>query len=310
MTSTRPTPDRASAFPIAPVVTFQYGDLVVRYESPDGATPLAIFPEFEEFRVSDDTPPSCTVSWTFGAIDLPTREPDVAGIVWDWWKEPDGSDLSIFYWLDQRVPYMALRFAPDMRRATIVQDAGQIGGIAHVGLHPMNELVACRLLPSLGAVNLHASTAVLDGRSALFMGHSGAGKTTIAELAHSLGAPILSDDRTIIGMRDGTPWSWGTPWHGSGRFTSSRSAPVGGIFLLVQAPEERLVPIAPARAWKEMFIRLIHQKLSETEVTDAFAVLDRLSASVPMWELHFRPVPEAIDTVRAALGGGAGRTGA
>ena len=70
MTSTRPTPDRASAFPIAPVVTFQYGDLVVRYESPDGATPLAIFPEFEEFRVSDDTPPSCTVSWTFGAIDL------------------------------------------------------------------------------------------------------------------------------------------------------------------------------------------------------------------------------------------------
>ena len=284
--------------------TLQYGPLVVRYESPEGTTRFRVPPEFEEFLAPDESAPGCRVSWTMGPVGRPAEPPLLEGQVWDYWRLPDESDLAVFYWRDDRSPYLELRFSPDLARATIVQDGAQIGDeTANVGMHPMTELIACRLLPGLGALNLHASGAVLDGRAVLFMGHSGAGKTTIADIASRAGAPILSDDRTIIGFRDGEPYAWGTPWHGTGRHTSSRTAPLGGIFLLVQAPDERVVRIPGPRAFQEMFVRLIHQKLTPRETEDALAALERLVGAVPVYELHFRPVPAALDAIRSALGG-------
>jgi ABC-type multidrug transport system fused ATPase/permease subunit len=49
-----------------------------------------------------------------------------------------------------------------------------------------------------GVILLHASAAVLRKKAVLFLGHSGAGKSTIAAVLHGQNRTVLSDDVTEI----------------------------------------------------------------------------------------------------------------
>lgn len=285
-------------------VTLRYGELVFRFTAADPSVRFRVPPEYEEFQVSPAERVSCTVSWTLGRVDVPRETAGLTVDVWENRRTPDGRDTTIFFRGHERAPYLSLAFEPGFERATVVQDPDALGyATADIGFYPMAEMMACRLLSRIGAVDLHASTATFEGRAYVFMGHSGAGKTTMSEIAIAAGAEILSDDRTIVAVRDGTPTAWGTPWHGSGRHTSSRVAPIQGIFLLVKDDHERVVPMSRHRAFKEMYIRLIHQKVTAPEVADALQTLEALVSIVPVAELHFRKVPQAF---RAALDAGAG----
>lgn len=69
------------------------------------------------------------------------------------------------------------------------------GGLAFLCLFEnyFRVVVAYRLL-ELGGVLLHSSAAVLEGRAHLFLGASGAGKTTAARMSRDRGLNVLSDD--------------------------------------------------------------------------------------------------------------------
>jgi hypothetical protein len=58
-------------------------------------------------------------------------------------------------------------------------------------------LVAYRLL-DLGGVILHSAGVVKDGAAFLFLGRSGAGKTTVSRLSLARGAEVLSDDLNAL----------------------------------------------------------------------------------------------------------------
>ena len=72
-----------------------------------------------------------------------------------------------------------------------------------------------------------------QGRGHLFLGHSGAGKSTTARLwIDRPGVRILSDDRIILRVREGRIWMYGTPWHGDAGIASPDCAPLDEIYLL------------------------------------------------------------------------------
>jgi HPr kinase/phosphorylase len=50
---------------------------------------------------------------------------------------------------------------------------------------------------------LHASCVAVDGRAVLITGASGAGKSGLALRLMALGAELVSDDRTMVRVRDG-----------------------------------------------------------------------------------------------------------
>ena len=52
---------------------------------------------------------------------------------------------------------------------------------------------------------LHATAVALEGRALLILGPSGAGKSSLALQLMALGAGLVSDDRTIITLRNGHP---------------------------------------------------------------------------------------------------------
>ena len=60
------------------------------------------------------------------------------------------------------------------------------------------RLLTSMLLPSRRAVLVHASGAVVQGEAVLFLGDSGAGKTTTARRMGREGAPRIADDLAIL----------------------------------------------------------------------------------------------------------------
>jgi hypothetical protein len=120
--------------------------------------------------------------------------------------------------------------------------------------HPENFLrVACAWLAvERGGLLLHASGVVRDGRGYIFFGHSGAGKSTVAEL--SPGAAVLSDDLVWLRLHGGRAWLYGVPFRGELQPARVNvSAPVAGIYALEQAQAHRLRPLPPLLGAARLF---------------------------------------------------------
>lgn len=142
------------------------------------------------------------------------------------------------------------RVARDLSRAELaLHPAADANGICPSPLrYPLDQILSWGLLAGIGGALLHAAVAVRAGVGWVFAGHSGAGKSTLAALCHAEGYRILNDDRVMVFRRAGEWKAAGTPWHGSGRFFEAAEVPLGGLFFLQKAAQDRLEPVSPSQA--------------------------------------------------------------
>jgi hypothetical protein len=141
----------------------------------------------------------------------------------------------------------------------------------------------------LGQGALVAHSAVIlgrDGRAHVFLGHSGAGKSTIASLAN--GRPVLGDDINLIRVGDLSATAEAALL-GQARFEASRldqPAVIAGFYWLKQSSEVKsraLPPSELARALLHTFL------LSDSELAPALmTALAQLVRQIPGFELSFR----------------------
>jgi hypothetical protein len=91
---------------------------------------------------------------------------------------------------------------------------------------------------------LHAATVIRDGKAYIFTGRSGAGKSTVATLSPQ--GSVLTDEISLLRRENGVWRAYGTPFWGEFKAAGSNSsAPVAGIFRLLQAPENRVTALRP-----------------------------------------------------------------
>ena len=90
------------------------------------------------------------------------------------------------------------RFRIDFRESTITAFDIESETADCVITHILHDHVAPRLLADLGDLVLHASTVRFGNGVALFLGETGAGKSTLATSLHQAGFPLLGDDAAII----------------------------------------------------------------------------------------------------------------
>lgn len=193
-------------------------------------------------------------------------------------------------------PYKVAIFDSTFTRGTILlrEDLDLI----HPLEYPLDEVMISNVLGRGRGVELH-SCGVIDaeGRGRLFVGVSGAGKTTTARLWEGASSRIVSDDRVIVREQDGAMRMYGTPWHGEAELALADSVPLAGIYLLVQADENALRSVPDAVAVAQMFrctFPLFHDS-GALQFTLSF--LERLASMVPVRELRFRPERSAVDLV-------------
>jgi hypothetical protein len=165
--------------------------------------------------------------------------------------------------------------------------------------YPADELLITNFL-SLGfGVEVHGC-GLLDAETGghLFVGHSGAGKSTTTRLWQRYRNPeVLSDDRIILRLHDGALWMYGTPWHGEVALCSPSRARIKRIFVLQHGKQNRIKPLLQAQAVGELFSRSFPPFYSAPAIESTMEFLTQLAQTVPCYEFSFLPNSSAVNAV-------------
>jgi hypothetical protein len=297
----------SSSFDTAPAtartLAFRVGGTSFRVFSED-AIEMALDPGLRDFEID----PSCDggdvqiqVSWT-DKLEIPTGTPLFnSGGLWSLYAEAGGYRFYFSTPYLGAAPYKAARFDPDFRRGELVMFRPYFESRKFVFPleYPLDELLMIHRLACGEGVEMHAVGVVDDGgRGHLFLGHSGAGKSTTARLwQEQSNAHILSDDRIILRLRDGRVWMHGTPWHGDAGIASPDAAPLSRIYLLEHASKSELVSIAPGRAAAEMFARSFVPHHSHQGLQFTLRFLERVTREIPCSVFRFLPDKSAVEMI-------------
>lgn len=179
--------------------------------------------------------------------------------------------------------------------------------------YPLDELLIMHRLTQERAIELHGVGIVgPEGASNLFIGHSGAGKSTTARLWTSLHeVEILSDDRIIVreDKREGKVYEdkfhddanqifmYGTPWHGEAHFAMPGRAPLGRIFVLEHGQGNVLTRLTRSQMVAELFARAFVPFHRHEYVDHALSFLERVADTVPCYRYSFEPDERAVERI-------------
>ncbi len=152
-----------------------------------------------------------------------------------------------------------------------------------------------------GIIILHAS-AVVDGEEAfLFLGPSGAGKTTISQLLQPV-SRLLADDRVYLVPQNG---GW-TAADGNrrvffgpldeGEASNLQGVPIRSIFHIFQAPTPHLAPLLPAQVCSLLVSATLWQKQWDEQVKrQMFSDLARIARQVSGYTFYFDRTQQTRD---------------
>ena len=208
-------------------------------------------------------------------------------------------------------PYRRLLVDGRLRKATLhlnerCAERSSFPGVALS--YPFDELLIMHRLTQERAIELHGTGIVrANGVANLFVGHSGAGKSTTTRLWTSREeVEVLSDDRIIVRYddgRDGPAGStamrmYGTPWHGEAMFASPNSAPLSRIFILEHGHGNVITRLSPSQAVGELFARAFVPFHRHEYIDNAISFLEQLVGSVPCYHYSFEPDERAVEKIQ------------
>jgi hypothetical protein len=165
--------------------------------------------------------------------------------------------------------------------------------------YPLDELLMVNLLAQGKGVEVHACGVVgSSGNGRLFVGQSGAGKTTIARLLQQdTGATILSDDRIILRQADNGIVMYGTPWHGEGMLASPSRAPLTAVYFLEKGQENELVVQERSDSISRLFTCSFPPFYNRDALGFTLTFLEDVVKTVPCYELRFKPEKHVVEFI-------------
>ena len=162
----------------------------------------------------------------------------------------------------------------------------QIVLIHHMALHNKGLLV-------------HSAGIELNGKGYIFPGRSGAGKSTVIRQLNELDDfGLLSDDRMIVRRIDNSFHAYGTPWPGDAGVAVNKGVPLAGLFFIHHSDHNRVEPLAPKEAVERLMPVSSIPWYDRQSVINLLDFCDDLIASVPAYDLYFKPTVEVADFLR------------
>lgn len=181
-------------------------------------------------------------------------------------------------------------FNHDYTRARIYNEREETfrkGGLHSLTLFPTDQILLAQVLADREGCYLHSSGVVLEGKGLLFVGHSEAGKSTMATLLKDK-AEVLCDDRIIVrrwpeGFRIYGTWS-----HGEVQEVSAGSAPLRSILFLEKAQENRLIPLDDKQEVIRKLLACLIKPFATADWWDKIlSLVEKMAREVPCYTLHF-----------------------
>ncbi len=251
------------------------------------------------------------VEWNSTLEPARGRELFHSGCLWSVHKFGDGF---LFDFTTERLgsrPYKRLIVDQDFRHARVIlnRECLTTDDASRALEYPLDELLITHYLSLGRGVELHACGLVHgDGESFLFVGHSGAGKSTTTRLwKRHVPVEVLSDDRIIVrrafakGVGQECPthtfFMHGTPWHGEADFASPDRAPVRRIFLLEHGTGNRIERFSRSAAVGELLARSFTPFYQPRFVDPVLALLEEMVESLPCYRFQFVPDQSAVERI-------------
>jgi hypothetical protein len=239
------------------------------------------------------------------SLQTPEKVPDfISGGLWSAYVSSSGTQ---FYFSSPAAgprPYKAAWFDPTFSRGHVVLNRSTFaaGTPIYPLEYPLDELAMMHRLALGDGIEVHAlGLADDDGSGYLFLGHSGAGKSTTARLwQQQPGVRLLSDDRIILRKHNEKFLMYGTPWHGDAGVASPECAPLSAIFLLEQSPVDQLITLSHTKAAAELFARAFVPHYRKSALAFSLDFAEQVTRSVPNWIFRFAPTPGAVEVIRHA----------
>lgn len=145
-------------------------------------------------------------------------------------------------------------------------------------------------------VAVHTSVIQYKGRTVLFLGESGTGKSTHTRLwrENIEGAVLLNDDSPILRIIDGTPWMYGSPWSGKTPCYKQESYPLAACVRLSQAPYNKIQRLSIPQAYAALHPSCPPDFAYDDTLYDCISeTIGEVLAQIPLYHLACLPNAEA-----------------
>ncbi len=269
---------------------------------------MVLEPSLWEFAMPRAASDECDVNVKVSlveALHVPEGEPLFAsGGLWSLYADNGGYRLNFLRSFPGESPYKSAWFDKNFRKGELQlsRQFFKSGEAIYPLEYPLDEVLMIHHLASGKGLEVHALGVVDDaGEGHLFLGHSGAGKSTSARLwLGQQGAHILSDDRIILRRAGGQIWMHGTPWHGDAGIASPRAALLTHIYVLEQWGRNELVAMPSSAATAEIFARSFVPRHCPEALNFALQFIEELAAELPCDVFRFLPQPSAVEVIRHA----------
>jgi hypothetical protein len=300
-------------------------------ESPEDVT---LVPALGAFRANSQSPHvRMQVHWVDKLCHSECSRLFDSGSVWRLYACVEGFCFDfVASALDAR-PYKRLTIDREFRNARLEMSTDFFASSGYEAApleYPLDELLIMHRLTQEKAIELHGTGIVrADGIGNLFVGHSGAGKSTTTRLWTALEeVEVLSDDRIIVrrdekaekqvpqirfanrrndsinsapsSLVDNSKYKlrmYGTPWHGEAMYASPNSAPLARIFVLEHGRGNVITQLSPSQAVAELFARAFVPFHRHEYVESALTFLEEVVDLIPVYRYAFEPDERAVEKI-------------
>ena len=144
-------------------------------------------------------------------------------------------------------------------------------------------------------IQLHGSLIDYQGKGILFLGPSGIGKTTQAELWNQYkDALIINGDIVFVQERAQSFLGWGTPWHGSSSYCVNTSVPIKALVVLKQASNNKIRRLNGFEKVTAFSNSVFYPQWVQNGMKRCLTYMDHILETLPVYELSCRPDEEAV----------------
>lgn len=153
--------------------------------------------------------------------------------------------------------------------------------------HALMNLYSSFIVHHNWGLLFHSSCVIEEGRAHIFMGHSGAGKSTAAKLSYP--RKLLSDEATILKITEENITVFNSPFRSELQSTDHQeNCPLASIQLLEQSRSNNRLKLKKSEALLQITDKVFFWSYRAEEPAKIFRLLKLVVNEIPVYELHFQ----------------------